>query len=328
MSSDERVAPAIDPIWSQVEILSEPLAREAVHPRVLDVPAAQGRAFVFVCWEALEDPAALHRRLRPLIEASLLAELSAPAAERVAPAPPPDSLRLLCFAPLGADAERALAPFGFEALAPGAEGVREALAPIRAEASRMGFEPPQSPERAFRARIVREPASGLEPLEAQLASELDGEDWGARPGALYGSLLRMLPELEVAGAGEALAGRRGGGSSELAMAQLAMAQLDALASRLIPKQHGVIRWIPPLLFQALADGVGVALARAGGRTQWAVSERDAAGLAPPPLLRIQASSGPREIPIGLHLLRWCVMPTRALEPIPPLSEWALGQLEL
>ena len=77
-----------------------------------------------------------------------------------------------------------------------------------------------------------------------------------------------------------------------------------------------------MLFQALCDAAGVHAARGLGLpVQWAISEPDEDGMAPPPLLRTRGSAGDVHVPVGLELLRWCVMPLREGESVPPLSAW-------
>ena len=69
---------------------------------------------------------------------------------------------------------------------------------------------------------------------------------------------------------------------------------------LVPQQAGAIRWLPPMLFQALCDFIGLL-----GQTlfdrhiAWALCEPDG-DFCTPPLLRLALASGKHiHIPIGL-----------------------------
>jgi hypothetical protein len=57
--------------------------------------------------------------------------------------------------------------------------------------------------------------------------------------------------------------------------------------------------------------------------EWGVSEIDPdTGVAPPPLLRVHRDGDAFHVPVGEHVLRWCVMPARVGEDIPSLGAWA------
>ena len=104
------------------------------------------------------------------------------------------------------------------------------------------------------------------------------------------------------------------------------AGIERLESILVQDTTDVIRWMDPSCFQALCDLIAVAAHNTwGANVEWAVCEPDAdTGLAPPPLVRVykhrDRSSG--HVPLGEHILRWCMMPQRAGEDIPTLGAWA------
>jgi hypothetical protein len=88
----------------------------------------------------------------------------------------------------------------------------------------------------------------------------------------------------------------------------------------------VVRLLPPLVFQALCDAVAVVAARALGKPiQWAESAPEEDGFVPPPLVRAKLSEGWVHVPVGLHLLRWCVMPLRRNERPESIVEWTVFQ---
>jgi hypothetical protein len=175
------------------------------------------------------------------------------------------------------------------------ESWREALAHVRGEASAAGREPPESEPLLFQASFT-EPSPPLAQLERGLRSVGDEAMFGVTPGALARQVASALGVDAV--------------------------DLDGLGAALVPDVRERVRWVEPMLFQALCDAAGVHAARALGLpVQWAVSEPDEDGLAPPPLLRTSGPAGDVHVPVGLELLRWCVMPLREGETVPTLREW-------
>jgi len=265
-----------------------------VHPRVLEVRDAPDVAsFVLVVWPDAEDGPELWQLLGRVIEATLLAELSRTPTDlqddelrRVG------SMRLVSYAPLE---PQAIAPFGFR---PDTldDAWREALAHVRGEASAAGREVPETAPLLFRAPFA-EPSELAMRLERGIRAVGDEATFGATPGALA---------------------RRVGASLEIDPSDL-----DAVGAALVPDANDVVRWVEPMLFQALCDAAGVHAARVLGLpVQWAVSDADEDGMAPPPLLRtVSPSAGDVHVPVGMELLRWCVMPRTASEEVPPLSAW-------
>lgn len=281
---------------------AEPLPRRAVHPRVLQLPLSPTTfAWNLVVWDDPGGAPALHGELRPLVEAALLAELATPfdAPDEESPA----ALRLLSFADVDRlpDAVRA---FGLRPV-PHDAAFEDALRHARGEANRVGREPPEALVHRFEAPLVH---TDVLELENALRATLGDEVFGARPGALFAALNVVLPQR-----GEApLPAKR--------------SSLDALEARLGTDTPDVLRWIPPRLFQALCDAVAVVTATELGReVQWAASEVEEDGLARPPLVRVKARTW-LHLPLGLHLLRWCVMPRSADEAVPSIAEWLSDEL--
>ena len=106
--------------------------------------------------------------------------------------------------------------------------------------------------------------------------------------------------------------------------------LAAWESAITSHTPEVVRWIEPMLFQALCDAVGVyAVRKLGVQVQWGVSEPDEDGLAPPPVLRVSSAEDPDtgvHIDVGSELLRWCIMPLREGESVPSLTVWCRDRL--
>ncbi len=281
---------------------AEPLPRRAVHPRVLQLPLSPTRfAWNLVVWDDPGGAAALHAALRPLVEAALLAELASPfdTPDEESPA----ALRLLSFAEV-ARMQDAVRAFGLRPV-PHDAAFEDALRHARGEASRVGREPPETIVHRLEAPLV---SADVFELESALRATLGDEVFGARPGALFAALNAVLSER-----GEVpLPAKR--------------SSLDALEARLGTQAPDVLRWIHPRLFQALCDAVAVVAATELGReVQWAASEVEEDGLARPPLIRVRSGSW-LHLPLGLHLLRWCVMPRSADETVPSIAAWLTDEL--
>ena len=141
-----------------------------------------------------------------------------------------------------------------------------------------------------------------------MRGSIDSFEFGVRPGALYAHLAALTPQhlgLTLTPTCEGLA---------------------ALEHELMSLAPGPIRLIPPAIFQALCDFVAVIAAREfQRRVEWAPSDPDELGLCPPPLVRAHLDGAWVHIPLGLHLLRWCVMPVQPGEVVPPLCDWVLDQ---
>ncbi len=263
----------------------------AVHPRVLTLPADDGDAFdfAFVAWRDPGGAKALHEALGPIVEATLLAELSNPE-------PGPERLNALHFVSVEPidELQRALQAFGFVRSEPSSE----LAACIRGEASACGLAVPDAFGSVWTATVGGVDASAI-------TEELAKFEWpafGVQPGALA----RLL-----------------GTTIDAPPTPLGLDQVEA---KLVDRTPGVVRWIEPRAFLALCDFVAVVLARAFEKTvQWAPSDTDEDGFVSPPLVRMKGTEGWVHLPLGLHVLRWCVMPLLPGEEVPPLSHWAEDQ---
>jgi len=291
---------------------SQPL--EPLHPRVLTVEEPAGAALVLTCWRNPGGAAGLHAGLRPKVEAALLAELSRPASELVELTHELRFLRLAVFDDIGGDVPAALRAFGLApvtlAAVQDSRGWRDALAHLRGEAQRLGHVMPDDPLSAYQADILLPPrtAEGIQALEQALRQRLGDEVFGTRPGALYAHLAALAPQ-------------------HLGITLTPTCEgLGTLEHELMSMAPGPIRFIPPAIFQAVCDFVAVIAAREfQRRVEWAPSEADELGLCPPPLVRAYLDDAWVHIPLGLHILRWCVMPVQPGEVVPPLADWVLDQ---
>ncbi len=282
-----------------------------LHGRLLEVPEAEGTAMVLACWSDPGGAEALHAELRRRVEAALLSELSRPAADLASFERRITRLRFVCFPRFEWDLKSALSAFGFEPTEPESRDLRETLAHLRGEAQRVGASIEDSPDSAWDALAALpdgDRGSWVMEVERELIRRAGEECWGQRPGGPFGRLAQLLEER----------------SDETLEPD--SASLDALEARIVQRAPGSLRWIPPMLFQALCDMVAaVAVKEHGAEVQWAECTPDESGFVPPPMIRAKESSGWVHIPLGMHLLRWCVMPVMPGESIPSVAEWARDQ---
>jgi hypothetical protein len=297
-----------------IEAMREAIPETAVHPRVLRLPwdspgNSSGDAHyaqLFVVWRDPGGPRALHGALRPIVEASLLMDLCRVGETRTLGAL--FGMRLVLFEAV-AGSDEALAAFGF-ARASLDEDSRRSIAHARGEASVLGREVPDDCWAVYSADARTTPTALA--LEEALAPHVAGQVFGQEPGTLVSAL-------------DAARRERGLGTLFPPGAE-ALAALDLLEHDLVADEEGVIRWIPPSCFLALCDAIAVVAAREGHEVAWAECEPDPDGIAPPPMIRVTTSDGHAHVPLGLELLRWCVMPRRLGEVIPPLRVWLHDRL--
>jgi hypothetical protein len=305
--TDSFVPGPLDDLVPGLRQKTERLKALPVHPRVVHARTTSGdRTIVVASFAAPANVRALHAALKPLIEAALLAELSRPAAELVEDDSRLVGLELYTFADAAFPLAPALTPFALERASLDHPSVHAALALLRQEARRVDPEPADEAT----ARYVAPLAGSTHPLAAPLARKLRGaapkEPWGARPGVLARMCADQLAALGYPGVEPTRAG------------------IERLEAVIVPEAHGALRWIEPLLYQALCDLVAVAATVTFGRpVQWGVCEPDAdTQLAPPPVLLVERDGDSFHVPLGEHVLRWCVMPTVLGEEIPTLGAWA------
>jgi hypothetical protein len=264
----------------------------------LELPLPTGLEWIIPIDEHQGGPAALHHRVAQLIEAAMLSALATPPGNREDLGREVRRVRLFIFTQIEGDLFRALAAFALRPDPPSGDEWREVFAALDAKGP---------PESAWSAEVdAASSPIGIEVRRLHQALVDDTlEPWGAEPGRPADRLLHLLSDL--------------GGRPM----STALEAIDLAESLLISKKHSCIRWLPPLVFQALCDLVGVAASRdLGAEIEWAVSETETDGFTPPPLFRVGEQD---HVPIALHLLRWWVMPLRAGEEVPPLSAWVRDQ---
>jgi hypothetical protein len=278
-----------------------------VHPRVVHARSSSGdRTIVLASFAPPVSARALAAALKPVVEAALLAELSRSPAELVEDSSQLDALELYAFCEPAFDCAPAPALFAMKSASLDEPSAHAPLALLRHEALSVDGTVPDEPFARFRAALVRSP----HPLAARLARSLceaaPKEPWGTKPGALARLCADQLTSFGYAGVEPTRAG------------------IELLEAVVVHRQHGVLRWIEPVLFQALCDLIAVSATVTFGRpVQWGVCEADdETKLAPPPVLLAERDGDQFHVPLGEHVLRWCVMPSAQGESIPTLGEWA------
>lgn len=270
-------------------------------PRVLGLATPRGYEWALALTHDPGSDRAAHHEAAHLVEGTLLAALCQPPGDEASLNREIVALRLFVFADVPGDLGRAFRAFGLERADVDLAEWRE---PFEHLTSRGDAQPVSS----WSARVdARGSAIGAElsALQLRLMSRISGV-WGSAPGEYAAALLSALS----AGSGEKLGPD--------------LASLERVEDAIVSRRSGVIRWIPPLVFQALCDLVGVVAVRELGATlEWSVSELEEDGTAPPPVFRV---AGETHLPIALHLLRWCVMPLQVGEEVPRLSAWLRAEL--
>jgi hypothetical protein len=305
--NDAYVPGPLDELFPGLRRKTERLPPLPVHPRVLRVPQPGGiRALALLSFGAAQSARALHAALKPMVEAALLSELCAPPAELAEGYARLSELALLMYVPQPFEAGQALAPFALAPVELAAPQQASLLAHARREAQSLAQPMPEEPCACYRAAVLRStyPLAGA--LHQALLQQGPRGAWGREPGRLARALADWLTTQGL----PAITPTRAG--------------IEQLESIVVQPAAGAIRWIEPLIFQALCDLIAVmAASQPNIEVEWGVCEPDPeSGLPPPPVLRVQRGADTFHVPLAEHVLRWCVMPVQPGENIPTLGAWA------
>jgi hypothetical protein len=278
-----------------------------VHPRIVRPSLRDGtHGVVLLSFRKAESLRAFHAALKPMVEAALLSELCAPRASMVDAYSRLSELTLLMFEAQPFDPSAALTPFGFEPLALEAADSAQILALARREARTLAEPVADDPVAIYRVRAcpADDPRAAL--LHDALRTYGPEGAFGREPGRLARTAADWLAtQANFDGVAPTRAG------------------IERLESLVVSRAPGTLRWLEPLVYQALCDLVAVhAASQPELRVEWGVSEPDAEGIAPPPVLRVTRDDETFHVPLGEHVLRWCVMPVRVGEDVPSLGAWA------
>lgn len=298
----------LDALLPELTTQSLPVPKEILHPRVLELGPSEGDAWVMAMWADPGTPQEIHRQVRRLLEATLLANLSRAAETGEELDRVPSTLRLLIFSTTRSNVAEALKAFGFR-LDKNIPFAGDQLETLRQDGLRAGWDVPELPISTWTAPLVQPASNGREDLMAihkRLRELINDDCWGNTPGAFSrcaANLIRIEQGIEI---------------------DASLQGLDKFEDLLVQRNEiGSVRWIPAMLFQALADFIGVVIQQTyQHKVEWALCEPEDNGFGPPPVFRITRADGTEEhLGIGLHLLRWSVMPILPGEEIPRLSAW-------
>lgn len=302
--SEERPLDALLPgLGKSTRKKSEPIAASPLHPRVLEVKLEDGWEWTLGAWS---DPGAraLSKRLKELIQATVLAELSKSPDSKTA-SRNFGKMRLLVFSKFSDKSLKAIEKIGFSADGFSPDQYAERVAAWQDEARAAGLDAAARPTGVYVLDITRAAPvldQNLRTIQGLMTKRLAGEFWGQTPGGpsrLMATYLRQYFNATVT------PDRKG---------------LHELELFIVQDRPQCLRWVDPAIFQALCDFVGVILRAVYDlKVQWGVCTPDASGFATPPVFRVKRPDGYQIVPISLHVLNWCVMP-RSDDDAPTLAQ--------
>ena len=309
---EDRPLDALLPEIDQLERVGDvgPVEKTAVHPRVLEVELEDAHQWAMACWD---DPGMheLHRQLERLMASTILAEMSRPSGQPDLPEREFEAFELVAFAKFFPESASVLSKLGFEQADYVPDQYVERMDAWRLEAEELGHDLSHRPDSVWRSEFRfhgSEMDSRLDGIHRGLRAKLDGELWGETPGGpskLAADFLRRRFNTRI---------------------EPSLAGLDEFAMIVVQEPGDYIRWMRPLLFQAVCDFVGVVLQAEGDyAVDWAVCEPDDDGFVPPPLFRLRSAGEATHVPIGRWLVEWCMMPTDPESP-DSLSERLAAEL--
>lgn len=261
----------------------------------------------------------LWSQLGPLLEVTLLQELSRPPGFGGLEGRAFEGATLFAFEAFPAQLEESLREVGWVRLDRyDADHYRQRMSRWQQVATDQGFACPAQPAQIWWMPLHQPDevlAKKLKFVQVRTAEALGSQVWGQKPGMpsklMAQHLEQQLPSLK------------------LSPTFAALHELDML---LIERQPRRMRWLPPMLFQGLCDLMAViAIHELGHRTQWGVSQSDGQGGFYPPLLRLERAKGPQDVELGLQLYRFAIAPYATAEGIEPkaalLVDWLKALLK-
>lgn len=302
----ELTAPSAPNDLAPGEEASDVQTAPSVHPGVLEVELEGAQEWTLAIWGMHDPVEVVLGQLRRQIEATLLLELSRPpgwggVAERRM-----HGIHLFAFDVLPEAMKVGLGALGFEEVTYDQLQYGNRMHAWQNEAKRGGWKTPAHPMSLWWAPFMRggDLAGKLREVHEEVATRLGNRVWGQQPGTpshVMASVLERHVNVSIKPGAESLH------------------ELDML---LVDRTPAKLRWVEPMLFQALCDFIGVSvMAARGGKIQWATCESDREGGHFPPLFRLTRGRGPSDVQVGLLLLRAIIMPFDESAGAPLLRDW-------
>jgi len=259
-----------------------------VHPSVLQVELEDGYEWLYAIW-AQPTESEVNREFRKLLKVTQMVHVCDLEAERRRYL----GARIALFEIPNRETSRGLAQLGFKPGPYVAEQFLGRMLILGEEAASAGWNIPKDPASIWFAPILR-PAAELEyimnQLDESLSEEFAENAWGERPGNPGRRLLEQLryhfsvdiePNLEG---------------------------LKTVGLLLLDHRPGALRWLPPAVFMALCDLIGVAIQHSRGcEVGWAAPAK-LGDFPAPPSLQIKTRESVQILPIASALVEWAVMP--------------------
>lgn len=278
-----------------------------LYPKVLEVELEEWQEWTFALWRQPETSLELEEALTEMLEATLLMECSRPPGWGGIEERHIKGIHLFAFAALSGEDEAVLARCGFARVAWDPERYANRMQAWKNEGKTLGASAPDAPMSLWWSEFGTpdpELARALTSIHEAMATRLGTTLWGAQPGVpshMMAGLLERHFQLSC---------------------KPDVESLHALDMLLVERTPGVIRWMPPMIFQGLCDFVGVLLmAKRRREVRWGACESDREGGHLPPLLRFASKKGPLDINVGLALVRAIIMPIAQAEDAPLLRDW-------
>lgn len=270
-----------------------------LHRGILQLNADGHRRWAAAVWAWPAEIEVFFGELQALLKGTLVLEWIQPSRGGDSVPPGFQSFDLIAYQSLGTESliARELERRGFERVM--TYGVSpemlERLTVFQNEARRHGIEQVEDPKVLYRLQVHRasgELAARVGRACRRTERTLRGEVWGEKPGLFskaFCDALRQEVQVEIP-------------PNESGLATF---------SDLVVEESEGITWVEPMVFQALADFLGVVLQhRADVEVQWSLCEVDEqTGLAPPPLFRVRRRQRRWQVvPIGLKLVDQISLP--------------------
>jgi hypothetical protein len=262
-----------------------------IHPAVLQVELEAGYEWLFSIW-AQPEPHEIEHGFRKLLKVSQLVtacDISAPRRRFTGAA-------LALFEMPNRETSRQLSLLGFRPIPYVQEQFLGRMVILKQQAAESGWSIPENPV-ALWYLPVHQPEAQMRTIIAKMDDVLTGvlEDtpWGESPGApskRMAELVRYHFGVEI---------------------EPTLEGLKTLDLLLLDHRADGLRWVPPGIFMALCDFIGVVIQHTQNmQVGWALPE-PVGEFPPPPVFRLRNPAGLWMLSIGTLLTEWAIMPVAA-----------------